>query len=146
MPEGKLYVGSADNDFVTWLGRDGDLGMGHDPSQADFGATRFDVNDGLAFHVDDVGQGVTNHTSYFDPEANLESLDNIATIVTGDEPTVIEGRTQDANDMALDWVKDEAQYQADRAIDATLDKADEVIDDGQEWVSDRVDDFTGLWP
>lgn len=146
MPEGTVYVGSADNDFVTWLGRDGDLGMGHDPSQADFGATRFDVNDGLEFHVDDVGQGITNHTSYFDPEANLDSLDNIATIVTDHEPTVIAGRTQDANDMALGWVKDEAQYQADRAMDATLDKTDEVIDDGKGWVGDRVDDFTGLWP
>ncbi|MEO5665980.1 MAG: alpha/beta hydrolase [Nocardioides sp.] len=146
MPEGKVYVGSADNDFVTWLGRDGDLGMGHDPSQADFGATRFGVDDGKEFHIDDVGQGVTNHTSYFDPEANLESLDNLATIVTGDEPTVIDGRTQDANDMALDWVKDEAQYQADRAVDATLDKAEEVIDGGKDWVGDRVDDFTGLWP
>lgn len=146
MPEGKVYVGSADNDFVTWLGRDGDLGMGQDPSQADFGATRFEVNDGKEFHIDNVDQGVTNHTSYFDRDANPESLGNLATIVTGGEPTVVDGRTQDANDLALDWVKDEIGYQVEKEIDTTVQEVKDTYNDGKDWVGDRVDDFTGLWP
>ena len=109
MPEGKVYVGAADNDFVTWLGRDGDLGMGRDPAQADFGATVFPVAPGVEFHADTVGLGVDNHTSYFDPSTNQQSLDNLSAIVQGDEPEVTGGRTQDANDMAVDWAKDEVE-------------------------------------
>ena len=146
MPEGKVYVGSADNDFVTWLGSHHEAGMGNDPSQADFGAKRFEVNDGPEFHVDNLGQGVTNHTSYFSPDANPESLGNLATIVIGGEPGLVEGRDQDAHDMALDWVKDEAEYQIEKEIATTAEEAKDVIDAGKDWVGDRVDDFSGLWP
>lgn len=146
MPEGKVYVGSADNDFVTWLGRDGDLGMGQDPAQADFGATRFEVDDGPEFHADNLGQGVANHNSYFDPVANPQSLDNLATIVRGDEPTLVPGRSQDANDMATDWVKDEIRYQVDRELETTWHEVQDTYHAGTHWVGDRIDDFQGLWP
>jgi len=146
MPEGKVYVGAADNDFVTWLGRDGDLGMGQDPAQADFGANVFPVAPGDEFHADSLGKGVDNHTSYFDPKANPESLSNITSIVQGDEPTITGGRTQDANDMATDWAVDEVKYQVEQEIDATVQEAKDVYNGGKDWVGDRVDDFTSLWP
>ena len=143
MPEGKVYAGAADNDFVSWLGRDGDLGMGQDPTQADFGATVFPVDPGAEFHADDLGQGITNHTSYFEPES--QSLANLTDIVQGDEPDVTGGRTQDANDMAIDWAKDEAVHQLEQELDATVEEVKDAYDDGRDWVDDRVDDFTGLW-
>jgi pimeloyl-ACP methyl ester carboxylesterase len=146
MPEGKVYVGAADNDFVTWLGRDGDLGMGQDPAQADFGANVFPVAPGEEFHADSVGKGVENHTSYFDPATNQQSLSNLTTIVQGDEPDLVGGRTQDANDMALDWAKDEVVHQVETEIDTTVQEATDAYNDGKEWVGDRVDDFKGLWP
>lgn len=143
MPEGKVYAGAADNDFVSWLGRDGDLGMGQDPTQADFGATVFSVDPGAEFHADDLGQGITNHTSYFEPES--QSLANLTDIVQGDEPDVTGGRTQDANDMAVDWAKDEVAHQLETELDATVEEAKDAYNDGRDWVDDRVDDFTGLW-
>lgn len=133
MPEGKVYAGAADNDFVSWLGRDGELGMGQDPTQQDFGATVFPVDPGDTFHVDEVGSiGIDNHTSYFDPGST--SLDNLTAIVQGDEPTVVGGRTEDANDLALDWAKDEAGYQVGRGVDS-----------GRTWVEERWEDFSDLW-
>lgn len=146
MPEGKVYAGAADNDFVSWLGRDGDLGMGQDPTQADFGAKVITSAPGPEFHADDLGQGITNHTSYFDADLNPESLANLTDIVQGDEPVTTGGRTQDANDLAFDWAKDEAVYQVEREIDTTVQEAKDVYDDGKGWVDDRVDDFTDLWP
>lgn len=145
MPEGTVYVGSADNDFVTWLGRDGDLGMGRDPAQEDFGATVFPVAPGEEFHADTIGQGVENHTSYFDPATNQQSLDNLAAIVRGDEPEVTEGRTQDANDMALDWAQDEVVHQVEKEVDESLHEIEDAYDGGRDWVGDRVDDFQDLW-
>lgn len=146
MPEGKVYVGAADNDFVTWLGRDGDLGMGRDPAQDDFGATVFPVAPGDEFHADDLGQGVTNHTSYFDPTTNQQSLDNLTAIVRGDEPEVTTGRTQDANDMALDWAKDEVVHQVEQEIEEGRQEVEDIYNGGRDWVGDRVDDFSDLWP
>jgi pimeloyl-ACP methyl ester carboxylesterase len=146
MPEGKVYVGAADNDFVTWLGRDGDPGMGQDPAQADFGANVFPVAPGDEFHADSLGKGVDNHTSYFDPKANPESLSNITSIVQGDEPIITGGRTQDANDMATDWAVDEVKYQVEKEIDTTVQEAKDVYNRGKDWAGDRVDDFTSLWP
>lgn len=146
MPEGRVYVGSADNDFVTWLGRDGDLGMGRDPAQEDFGATVFPVAPGEEFHTDTIGQGIENHTSYFNPETNRESLDNLTAIVRGDEPEVTEGRTQEANDMALDWAGDEVVHQVEKEVDESLQEVEDAYDGGRDWVGDRVDDFQDLWP
>jgi pimeloyl-ACP methyl ester carboxylesterase len=145
MPDGKVYVGAADNDFVTWLGRDGDLGMGKDPAQADFGAKVFPSAPGTEFHADSLGDGITNHTSYFDPKLNPEALSSLTTIVQGDEPQLTGGRTQDANDMALDWTRDEASYQVQREIDESLQEIEDAYDDGRDWAADRVDDFKELW-
>ncbi len=144
MPEGTVYAGAADNDFVSWLGRDGDLGMGQDPTQADFGAKVFPVDPGAEFHADNLDQGIANHTSYFAPDS--QSLSNITDIVQGDQPDLTGGRTQDANDMALDWVRDEAVHQVQTEIDTTVQEATDAYNDGVDWVGDRVDDFAGFWP
>ena len=141
-----MYVGAADNDFVTWLGRDGDLGMGKDPAQADFGATVFPVAPGEEFHADSLGLGVENHTSYFNPDTNQQSLDNLTAIVRGDEPEVTGGRTQDANDMAFDWAKDEVVHQVEKEVEETRQEIEDTYHDGKDWVDDRVDDFKDLWP
>ncbi|PVG81862.1 hypothetical protein DDE18_14160 [Nocardioides gansuensis] len=143
MPEGKVYVGSADNDFVTWLGREGDVGMGEDPAQKDFGAKVFPVDPGPEFHADDIGQGIENHTSYFNPDST--SLANLTEIVQGDEPQVVEGREKDANDYAFDWVKDEVTYQVEKEIETTKEEIKDSWDKGTDWVGDRYDDFSGLW-
>lgn len=137
MPPGTVYVGAADNDPVTWLGRDdhngeseffkrlplnpfdgpGGLGLGEDPAQESFGAKRFEVDPGKELHINtfnkDGFQG--NHTSYLDPGS--KSLHNISTIVQGDEPDLVPGRTKDANDYLYDWSKEEAKYQAHKAFD-----------------------------
>ncbi len=143
MPAGSVYAGSADNDFVSWLGRDGDLGMGQDPTQADFGATVFGVDPGTDFHAETIGQGVTNHTSYFAEDS--QSLDNLTRIVQGDEPDIVGGRTRDANDYALDWARDEVVHQADRAVDAVVDQVQETYEEGRQWVGDRWDDVRSIF-
>ncbi|WP_426246716.1 alpha/beta hydrolase [Nocardioides sp. LHG3406-4] len=143
MPEGSVYAGSADNDFVSWLGRDGDLGMGQDPTQADFGAKVFGVDPGADFHAENIGQGVTNHTSYFAEDS--QSLDNLTKIAQGDEPDIVGGRTQEANDYAKDWARDEVVHQADRAVDAVVDEVEETYEDGKKWIGDRWDDVTRIF-
>jgi hypothetical protein len=176
MPEGSVFVGSAENDFVTWLGRDdggdGGLGMGQDPSQESFGARRFAVDDGEEFHVDEVGSvGLDNHTSYLDQDST--SLDNVSRIVRGDTPEEIDGRDKDANDYLVDWGKEEARYHADRAYDRYIDEpivqplregardlvegAQEVAGDayetgrdiyetGKDVVTDPIGTFQDAWP
>ncbi len=152
MPEGTVYAGAADNDFVSWLGRDGDLGMGQDPTQADFGAKVFGVDPGADFHAENIGQGIENHTSYFDPQLNPTSLDNLTSIAQGDEPDLIGGRTEAANDYALDWATDEVGHQVDRAVDAVAEEVrtsvgevNDMYEGGKGWVGDRWDDVTGLF-
>nr|WP_246299315.1 alpha/beta hydrolase [Nocardioides panaciterrulae] len=137
MPAGHVYVGSADNDVVTWLGRDGSLGMGQDPAQAGFGATRFAVDPGPSFHADDLGQGIRNHTSYFDDPST--SLDNLGSIVAGDQPTVVEGRHEPANDLARNWAEREAAYQAQQAYHHYADPvADHLVEAGEHALDGAV--------
>ena len=150
VPGDRVYVGSAENDPVTWLGRDGRAGMGNDPSQAAFGGTRIAVDDGREFHLEDMGGALDNHTSYFDPVGNRESVDNVAKVVMGEEPTVVAGRDRDANDYARDWAEDELAHQADRARDAVEERIDDAVrrgrdavDDGADWLGDRWDDVLG---
>ncbi|MFE2939112.1 alpha/beta hydrolase [Streptomyces sp. NPDC059255] len=66
--------------------------FGADPAHADFGATRFKVDDGPRPFVD--GEGPTPaHSNYFNPEKDPESADNIAKIVAGrDDLTIQEHR------------------------------------------------------
>ncbi|MRJ78005.1 hypothetical protein GEV29_15820 [Aeromicrobium sp. SMF47] len=131
MGEGHVYVGSRDEDFVTWLGGDTRLGLGEDPSQSSFGADRIDVGNGESFHAEDIGgQGLNNHTSYFDPGS--ESLENIADITVGNDPETIDGRDQPARDYLTDYAKDEGIYYGnqvyDKYVDPVVDGARDAID------------------
>ncbi len=146
MPEGKVYVGAADNDFVTWLGRDGDLGMGRDPAQADFGATVFPVAPGEEFHADDRRPGRRQPHVLLRPRRPTSSRSTTSPPSSAaTSPTVTAGRTQDANDMAVDWAKDEVVHQVEKEIDTTAQEIEDIYDDGKDWVGDRVDDFSDLW-
>ncbi len=139
MPQGHVYVGAADHDPVTWLGGEipinmatgfglgpthlGNLGLGEDPSQHDFGAHNFAVDSGQTFH----GPGglvttgfMDNHVSYF--EGTNPALANMADIVSGQGDQVADtgGRTQDARDYLDDWVGSEAQH---HVVDPIVDGA-----------------------
>jgi pimeloyl-ACP methyl ester carboxylesterase len=128
MPDGHVFVGSRDKDFVTWLGGESRLGLGEDPSQASFGADRIDVGDGESFHAEDIGgQGLENHTSYFDPGS--KSLDNIADITVGNDPDSIDGRDQPARDYLVDYVKDEGAYYGNEVYEDVRDQVAETTGD-----------------
>ena len=151
MPEGQVYVGSADNDPVTWLGgKDGLLpggfddvvGLGEDPSQSDFGAHNFEVDPGREFEGADIGSVglMDNHVSYFD-ETN-PALGNMADVVTGHGDQVADtgGRTQDAHDYLYDWVGDEVDREVDEAYDEhvapVVDTVTETYEDVEQGVRD----------
>jgi hypothetical protein len=137
MPTGQVFVGAADHDPVTWLGGedgllpgswDDGLGLGADPSQSDFGAHNFAVDNGEEFH----GSGLVttgfmeNHTNYFD-DGN-PALANMADIVSGNSDDVVDtgGRTQDAHDYLYDWVGSEAQH---HVIEGAQDAWDDLWPD-----------------
>lgn len=177
MPEGQVFVGSAAHDPVTWLGgRDGifpgtwddGLGLGEDPSQQDFGAHNFPVDDGRPFQ----GPGglvetgfLDNHVGYF--EQGNPALDNMAQIVTGNGAEVADtgGRTQDAHDLLYDWAGNEIQREAQEihdqyvqpVVDEVVETAGEIRDggvstyegvrDGLRDLSDRGRDlWDDVWP
>ncbi|QBX56684.1 hypothetical protein EXE58_15260 [Nocardioides seonyuensis] len=141
MHEGQVFVGSAAHDPVTWLGgKDGVLpgtwddgiGLGEDPSQADFGAHNFEVDPGAAFEGPDglVEVGLLdNHVSYF--EETNPALANMADIVTGQGEDVADtgGRDQDARDHLYDWLGEEAVRQGEQAYDDIIAPVVETFDD-----------------
>ncbi|MEE4025065.1 alpha/beta hydrolase [Gordonia sp. PKS22-38] len=78
--EKNVYVGSASDDTVTFLGGTaggypGLGGLGTDPATTDFGAERFRAEGG------DTTLGIGSHTSYY--QRGSESLDNLAEIASG---------------------------------------------------------------
>jgi hypothetical protein len=151
-PEGEVYVGSRENDFVTWLGGEipinvpinfdgdtihlGNLGLGDDPSQESFGANRFDVSsDGTdtPFHLQDGEAILDRHTSYLDEGS--ASLENITNVVIDRDSAVdlVEGRDTPAHDRLYDFVQSEAAYQAQQALENYVvepleDVRDTVVD------------------
>ena len=135
-PEGEVYVGSRENDFVTWLGGEisidvpinlggdtvhlGNLGLGDDPSQEAFGANRFDVSsDGTdtPWHLQDGEAILDRHTSYLD--SGTASLDNITNVVIDrdDQVDLVPGRDTPAHDRLYDFARSEAAYQAQQALE-----------------------------
>ncbi|KRF13744.1 hypothetical protein ASG90_12935 [Nocardioides sp. Soil797] len=167
MPPGSVYVGAAENDPVTWLGRDdhggesslfkkipfnplagpGGLGLGEDPAQESFGAKRFEVDPGKELHYNTLHtDGIDNHTAYFDPGS--KSLHNISEIVQGKEPTIVPGRTKDANDYLYDLAKEEAKEEGRKAfnhyikepiIDPVVEGTHRVVEGGKDVVDGAVD-------
>ncbi|UFN44528.1 alpha/beta hydrolase [Nocardioides okcheonensis] len=183
-PEGEVFVGSRENDFVTWLGGEisvdvpvriggdtvhlGNLGLGDDPSQAGFGAHRFDTSsDGTdtPFHLQDGGAILDRHTSYLDVDtASLENITNVV-IDRDDQVDLVPGRDTPAHDRLYDFAGSEASYQAQQAVenyvveplegvrDAVVDGAGRVVDGaGQvvDGVRSGAEDlgrrFSDAWP
>lgn len=130
MPEGQVFVGSADRDPVSWLGGeqglfpgswDDSLGLGADPAQSSFGATVFSVDNGQDFHGPGglVSTGfMQNHTNYFN-DGN-PALANMADVVSGNTAGVQEigGRTQPAHDYLYDWTGREVR---EHIVDPVVD-------------------------
>lgn len=165
-PPGEVYVGSRENDFVTWLGGEisvdvpvsiggdtvhlGNLGLGDDPSQASFGANRFDVSsDGTdtPWHLQDGGAILDRHTSYLDD--GTASLDNITNVVIDRDSDVdlVAGRDTPAHDRLYDFAQNEAAYQAQQAVDRyvvePLEDAGRTVAEGADRVGDA---FSDAWP
>lgn len=160
-PPGEVYVGSRENDFVTWLGGEipvdvpvdlgggtvhlGNLGLGDDPSQEVFGANRFDVSsDGTdtPWHLQDGEAILDRHTSYLDTDT--ASLDNITNVVIDRDADVdlVAGRDTPAHDRLYDFARDEAEHQARQALDRyvvePLEDAGRTVVEGAGRVVDGV--------
>ncbi len=126
MPEGHLFVGSADYDPVTLLGSPGIGALGHDPAQADFGAHRFEVDPG-SYRVQDL---LENHSSYFNEGST--SLDAMADVVAGQTPDEVDGRTLGST-QPLDTL----------LVGTSLASGGEQVWNGVEWTGERVADGAG---
>lgn len=138
VPDGHLFVGAASDDPVADLGDKGwvnkgnlfGAGLGNDPAEDDFGATRFEAEDedrssndypdipGVIDPVDvlefnNLLNSIDQHTSYYDPDS--ESLYNMSQIVTG--------HTSDDDIMNADpkydpWYAGAQDPEADAEVDA----------------------------
>ncbi|MEV7398280.1 alpha/beta hydrolase [Aeromicrobium sp. NPDC092404] len=126
MADGNVYVGSADYDPVTLLGGPGLGALGHDPSQADFGAHRFEVDPG-SYRVQDL---LDNHSSYFNQDST--SLDAMADVVAGARPDEVDGRTLGSY-QTLDTL----------ATGSSLVSGGEKVWEGAEWTGDKISDGAG---
>jgi hypothetical protein len=173
MPEGQVFVGSASHDPVTWLGGEipiqvpaglgldpihlGNLALGDDPSQHDFGAINFEVDNGAAFHGVDglVHTGLQhNHVSYF--ADNNPALDNMAQVVSGHGNQVVDtgGRDQDAHDYLYDWAGGEVQHGVQQAYEQHVQPVVDTVTDTYETVTQGAgaawdtaqDGFDAVWP
>jgi len=130
---GNVWVGSAENDFVTRLGNPTVAGLGDDPAGEGFGAHRFEVDD-----VSDNPMSIDNHTAYFDPGS--DSLDSIGRIVAGegDDVAEIDGRGGSATagwwlDRAGDgvgWVEEQGERLEDAAEERLRDAGGALVDAG----------------
>jgi hypothetical protein len=113
---GAVFAGASDRDPVTWLGGPHRLarhevdthgvGLGEDPSQVDFGATRIAGADGPRFHLDSLGQVVLNHNAYLAPGSRF--TDNVAAVVVDQQPTTSPGRTTSGDELLAGWAVQEA--------------------------------------
>ncbi|WP_028419707.1 MULTISPECIES: alpha/beta hydrolase [unclassified Streptomyces] len=111
-----VFVGAASNDIVTKLPAkeqfalgaaemlvggpaaayffgdladpgDDDVWFGRDPAGESFGARRFEVGDGPPL-VGPAGFSIDAHSGYFDPEADMTSVQNMALIASGNSHKV----------------------------------------------------------
>jgi hypothetical protein len=127
MANGNVYVGSADYDPVSLLGSPEVSTLGHDPSQADFGAHRFEVDPG-SYRVQDL---LDNHSSYFNKGST--SLDAMADVVTGGQADEVDGRTFGSYQTVDDLV-----------LGSSAVSGGEKVVEGAGWAWDRAED-AGSW-
>lgn len=148
MDNGNVYVGSADYDPVSLLGGPGLGALGHDPSQDDFGAHRFEVDPG-SYRVQDL---MDNHSSYFNEDST--SLDAMADVVAGDQPDEVDGRVpgtyQPLSDLLAGTTIVSGGEQAWNGIEYTGGKVVDGVEytggkvaDGAGWAWDRAEDAGG---
>lgn len=138
MPEGHLFVGSADYDPVTLLGSPGIGALGHDPAQADFGAHRFEVDPG-SYRVQDLFE---NHSSYFNKGST--SLDAMADVVARQTPGEVDGRTIGGYQPLDSLVVGSSVVSGHEQIWNGVEWTGERVADGAGWAWDRVKD-AGRW-
>jgi hypothetical protein len=134
MANGHVYVGSADYDPVSLLGSPGVGALGHDPSQADFGAHRFEVDPG-SYRVQDL---LDNHSSYFNQDST--SLDAMADIVAGDRPDDVDGRTPGSYQPLGDLVTGSSVVSGGEKLWEGAEWTGGKISDGAQWTGDRISD------
>jgi hypothetical protein len=114
-----IWAGRAPFDYVGWS-----QAFGRDPSDARFGATRFDTGDDVA-----------GHSGYFDPGS--ESLANIARIVTGDLAAVTVLEPGPAEDLI--HVADGIDARADRFVDAAQARLEPLAGAAPQPVGDLLE-------
>ncbi len=122
LPDGAVFVGAADRDPVTWLGGPHRLaghevdthgvGLGDDPTKADFGATRIAGAAGREFHLDSLDELVLNHNSYFEPGSTF--VESIAAVVVGQQPAVVPRRTASGDALMGRWTVGEVMHETSR--------------------------------
>jgi pimeloyl-ACP methyl ester carboxylesterase len=111
LPATAIFVGAADRDPVTWLGGPHRIaghevdthrvGLGDDPAQKEFGATRLAGPPGRAFHLDSLEQVVINHNAYLAPGSHF--TDNVAAVVVDERPTTTAGRSVSGDELLAGW-------------------------------------------
>lgn len=138
MANGHVYVGSANYDPVSLLGAPGIGALGHDPSQADFGAHRFDVDPG-SYRVQDL---LTNHSSYFNKGST--SLDAMAGVVAGDTPNEVDGRVPGSYQPLSDVVAGSSIVSGGEQVWNGVEWTGGKVADGAGWAWDRAED-AGSW-
>lgn len=137
---GRVWVGAADNDFVSHLGNPTMGGLGNDPSAEGFGGTRFRVDDQEGFSLTPGGlkDGTENHTSYFDDKADLasegrdasqdsESLQGIGRIVSGrtDDIDIVGGREENT----AEWL---AREGAETTVEESIELGVNAYEGGRD--------------
>lgn len=137
MPEGHLYVGSADYDPVTLLGAPGIGALGNDPSQASFDAHRFEVDPG-SYRVQHL---LDNHSSYFNEGSS--SLDAMADVVAGHRPDEVEGRTPGSTQPLDSLLLGTSLVSGGEQVWNGIEWTGERVGDGVEWTGERVEDGAG---
>ncbi|GAB3995171.1 alpha/beta hydrolase [Nocardioides marmoraquaticus] len=137
---GDVYVGSAQDDFVTRLGNPTMAGLGDDPAESDFGAHRFQVDNA----TDEVFTSLDNHTSYFDPGST--SLDNIGRIVAGegDQVEQVDGRSDSETPL---WWADQTVGEGVRWVEEQGQRIEDEVEGRLEDAGEAVVEAGGrLWP
>jgi Alpha/beta hydrolase len=101
------WVAAHDLDPVTWIGGAGPLGP--DPADHDFGALRLPTDPVDPPHLDEPQRFVDIHAGYLVPGS--ASLDAVASVVIGETPTTVPGRTSSGAGLAAGWLAGQAAYE-----------------------------------
>lgn len=127
---GNVYVGSADDDFVSRLGSNNATSLGVDPASKAFDATRFKVDTPGDFAFDDWDTNLDIHTSYFDRGSS--SLAEVGKVVADNGDDVNEvGQRRAPNSV---WFAQEAAEDGWRATKAGYEAAEDGVKD---WFKNR---------